>query len=56
VAAYDEAIELRRTFGRPDYFIRIAVADQAFQTTKLPGLPGVLRSPPATSSSSPPGP
>jgi DNA-binding Lrp family transcriptional regulator len=34
-------------FGRPDYFIRIAVADhaayEAFLTGKLIGLPGVLR-------------
>jgi len=43
----DEVIELRRMFGRPDYFIRIAVADhaayEAFLTGKLIGLPGVLR-------------
>ena len=47
VVAYDEVIELRRMFGRPDYFIRIAVADhaayEAFLTGKLIGLPGVLR-------------
>ena len=47
LAAYDEVIELRRMFGRPDYFIRVAVADhaayEAFQTGKLIGLPGVLR-------------
>ena len=47
VAAYDEVIEFRRMFGRPDYFIRIAVADhaayEAFLTGKLIGLPGVLR-------------
>jgi hypothetical protein len=34
-------------FGRPDYFIRIAVADhaayEASLTGKLIGLPGVLR-------------
>jgi DNA-binding Lrp family transcriptional regulator len=44
---YDEVIELRRMFGRPDYFMRIAVADhaayEAFLTGKLIGLPGVLR-------------
>ena len=38
---------LRRMFGRPDYFARVAVAGQgayeAFQTGKLFGLPGVLR-------------
>jgi DNA-binding Lrp family transcriptional regulator len=47
LASYDEVIELRRMFGRPDYFIRIAVADhaayEAFQASKLLGLPGVLR-------------
>jgi DNA-binding Lrp family transcriptional regulator len=47
VAGYDEVIELRRMFGRPDYFIRVAVADhaayEAFSTSKLLGLPGVLR-------------
>ncbi len=47
VAAYDEVIEFRRMFGRPDYFIQIAVADhaayEAFLTGKLIGLPGVLR-------------
>jgi DNA-binding Lrp family transcriptional regulator len=47
VAGYEEVIELRRMFGRPDYFIRVAVADHAaydsFTTSKLLGLPGVLR-------------
>ena len=47
VAAYDEVIELRRMFGRPDYFIRVAVADHAaydaFLTRNLIGVPGVLR-------------
>jgi DNA-binding Lrp family transcriptional regulator len=46
VAGYEEVIELRRMFGRPDYIIRVAVADhaayEAFQTTKILGLPGVL--------------
>jgi DNA-binding Lrp family transcriptional regulator len=45
-AAYDEVLELRRMFGHPDYFLRIAVADHAayetFLTGKLIGLPGVL--------------
>jgi DNA-binding Lrp family transcriptional regulator len=44
--AYDEVIELRRMFGHPDYFLRIAVADhaayEAFLTGKLIGMPGVL--------------
>ncbi len=37
----------QRMFGRPDYFMRVVVADHAayerFQTGKLIGLPGVLR-------------
>jgi DNA-binding Lrp family transcriptional regulator len=47
VAAYDEVIEFRRMFGRPDYIVRVAVADhaafEAFHSGKLIGLPGVLR-------------
>lgn len=47
VASYEEVIEVRRMFGRPDYFIRVAVADhaayEAFLTGKLTGLPCVLR-------------
>ncbi|MEV7238576.1 Lrp/AsnC ligand binding domain-containing protein [Streptomyces sp. NPDC051020] len=47
VASYEEVIEFRRLFGRPDYFLRVAVADHAayetFLTGKLTGLPGVLR-------------
>ncbi|MGI9008665.1 MAG: Lrp/AsnC family transcriptional regulator [Streptosporangiaceae bacterium] len=47
LAGYEEVVELRRMFGRPDYFLRVAVADHAayelFQTSKLIGLPGVLR-------------
>ena len=45
-AGYDEVIELRRMFGHPDYFLRVAVADhaayEAFLTGKLIGLPGLL--------------
>jgi DNA-binding Lrp family transcriptional regulator len=45
-AGYDEVIELRRMFGHPDYFLRVAVADhaayEAFLTGKLIGLPGML--------------
>ncbi|MFB7191898.1 Lrp/AsnC family transcriptional regulator [Streptomyces sp. NPDC056240] len=44
---YEEVIEFRRLFGRPDYFLRVAVADHAayegFLTGKLSGLPCVLR-------------
>ncbi|WP_435798395.1 Lrp/AsnC family transcriptional regulator [Streptomyces decoyicus] len=47
VASYEEVIECRRMYGRPDYFLRIAVADhaayEAFLTGKLSGLPAVLR-------------
>ncbi|MET8686967.1 Lrp/AsnC family transcriptional regulator [Streptomyces sp. NPDC004732] len=47
VASYEEVIEVRRMFGRPDYFIRVAVADhaayEAFLTGKITGLPCVLR-------------
>ncbi|MCZ7414848.1 MULTISPECIES: Lrp/AsnC family transcriptional regulator [unclassified Streptomyces] len=47
VAAYEEVIEFRRMYGRPDYFIRVTVADhaayEAFLTGKLSGLPAVLR-------------
>jgi|SRR5215470_7688002 len=45
-AGYDEVVELRRMFGHPDYFLRVAAADhaayEAFLTGKLIGLPGVL--------------
>jgi DNA-binding Lrp family transcriptional regulator len=47
MASFEEVIEFRRMFGRPDYFVRVAVADhgayEAFITGKLTGLPGVLR-------------
>lgn len=47
VAAMDEVVEARRVFGRPDYILRIMVADVAayerFQTTKLLVLPAVSR-------------
>ncbi|WP_433475117.1 Lrp/AsnC family transcriptional regulator [Spirillospora sp. CA-142024] len=47
VAAYEEVVEFRRMYGRPDYFIRVAVADhaayEAFLTGRLYGLPAVLR-------------
>ena len=42
VAGYDEVLEFRRMFGRPDYFIRVAVADhaayEAFVSGRLIGL------------------
>ncbi|MHB9863761.1 Lrp/AsnC family transcriptional regulator [Streptomyces sp. YIM S03343] len=47
VASYEEVVEFRRMYGRPDYFLRVAVADHAayesFLTEKLSGLPAVLR-------------
>ncbi|MFC7908239.1 Lrp/AsnC family transcriptional regulator [Streptomyces nigra] len=47
VAAFEEVVEFRRMYGRPDYFLRVAVADhaayEAFITGKLSGLPAVLR-------------
>lgn len=45
VAEFEEVIELRRMFGRPDYFLRVAVADvtvyEAFLTSKLMAAPGL---------------
>jgi DNA-binding Lrp family transcriptional regulator len=47
VAELEEVVEARRVFGRPDYILRVLVADVAeyerFQTTKLVRLPGVSR-------------
>ncbi|MFD7665927.1 Lrp/AsnC family transcriptional regulator [Streptomyces sp. NPDC059788] len=47
VASYEEVMEFRRMYGRPDYFIRVAVADhaayEAFLTDRLSCLPAVLR-------------
>ncbi len=43
----EAVIEFRPMFGRPDYFVRVAVADHAaynlFLTSKLTGLPNILR-------------
>jgi DNA-binding Lrp family transcriptional regulator len=45
VAAFDEVVELRRMFGLPDYFMRVATRDidsyEAFISDKLGGVPGV---------------
>ena len=45
MASYEEVVEFRRFFGRPDYFLRVAVADhaayEALLTGRLAGLPGV---------------
>ncbi|MGA5360176.1 Lrp/AsnC family transcriptional regulator [Streptomyces purpurascens] len=47
VASYEEVVEFRRMYGRPDYFLRVAVADhaayEAFMMGRLSGLPAVLR-------------
>lgn len=47
VAAYEEVTEFRRMYGRPDYFLRVAVADhaayEAFLMEKLSGLRAVHR-------------
>ena len=45
VAALDEVVEFKRLFGRPDYFLRVAVADLAayeeFLTQKIMPIPGL---------------
>ncbi|MEU2424566.1 Lrp/AsnC ligand binding domain-containing protein [Streptomyces sp. NPDC007851] len=47
LSSYEEVVEFRRMYGRPDYFLRVAVADDAaynaFLTGRLTGLPGILR-------------
>lgn len=47
LASYEEVVECRRMFGRPEYFLRVAVPDhaayEAFLMRKLTGLPSVLR-------------
>jgi DNA-binding Lrp family transcriptional regulator len=47
IAAYEEVVEFRRVFGTPDYQLRVLVADyaayEAFQTSKIIGIPGVAR-------------
>jgi DNA-binding Lrp family transcriptional regulator len=46
VAGFEEVVEFRRMFGRPDYFLRVLVADQtAYEEhhMKLLGLPAVSR-------------
>ncbi|MFE3739138.1 Lrp/AsnC family transcriptional regulator [Streptomyces sp. NPDC059134] len=47
VAGYEEVVEFRRMYGRPDYFLRVAVEDHAayemFLIEKLGGLPAVHR-------------
>ncbi|MFI5717865.1 Lrp/AsnC family transcriptional regulator [Nocardia sp. NPDC051750] len=47
IASYDEVVEFHRLFGRPDYFVRVAVTDpetfETFLTGKLMGLRAVAR-------------
>lgn len=47
VSKLDEVVECHRVFGHPDIFMRVLVRDPAayedFQTTRLIGLPSVLR-------------
>jgi len=47
VAAFDEVIELRRMFGLPDYFLRVATDSlesyEAFVSTALGDVPGVAK-------------
>jgi DNA-binding Lrp family transcriptional regulator len=47
VAAFDEVIELRRMFGLPDYFVRVATdsleAYETFVSTRLGDVPGVAK-------------
>uniref|UniRef100_UPI001FE197A8 Lrp/AsnC family transcriptional regulator n=1 Tax=Microtetraspora fusca TaxID=1997 RepID=UPI001FE197A8 len=47
VAALEEVVEFRRMFGRPDYYMRVAVADQIayekFLSQRILPLPAVSR-------------
>jgi DNA-binding Lrp family transcriptional regulator len=47
LAAADEITELRRLFGKPDYFVRVAVADlpayETFLSSRVMTIPGVGR-------------
>ncbi|UCR89880.1 Lrp/AsnC family transcriptional regulator [Mycetocola spongiae] len=47
VIGMDEVVEVRRMFGRPDYYIRVAVVDsdayEGFLTAKLSSLAPVVR-------------
>jgi DNA-binding Lrp family transcriptional regulator len=46
VAGFDEVIELRRMFGRPDYLLRVATPSietyETFVSTKLGDVPAIL--------------
>jgi len=47
IVEFDEVIEVRRMFGLPDYFVRVATADlesyETFVLTKLTELPGLAK-------------
>ncbi len=47
VAAFDEVVELRRMFGLPDYFLRVATDSlesyETFISTRLGDVPGVAK-------------
>jgi DNA-binding Lrp family transcriptional regulator len=47
VAAFDEVVELRRMFGLPDYFLRVATRDleayEVFVTDRLSRTPGLSK-------------
>ncbi|GAA4741079.1 Lrp/AsnC family transcriptional regulator [Actinomycetospora chibensis] len=47
VSAFDEVVELRRMFGLPDYFVRVATRDlesyEAFVVDRLARTPGLAR-------------
>lgn len=47
VAAFDEVVEMRRMFGLPDYFVRVATRDleayEAFVSDRLGRTPGLAR-------------
>ncbi|OZM83237.1 Lrp/AsnC family transcriptional regulator [Pseudonocardia sp. MH-G8] len=47
LAGFDEVVELRRMFGLPDYFVRIATADlaafESFVTDELETIPGLAK-------------
>ena len=47
MAGFDEVTEIRRMFGSPDYFVRVAVSDlqayEAFLSESVMALPGILK-------------
>jgi DNA-binding Lrp family transcriptional regulator len=47
IVKFDEVIEVRRMFGLPDYFVRVATPDlesyEAFVSTRLTDVPGLAK-------------